>query len=99
MQCVLYPPPCPSPTKGGREHCGTTLPTSTALFASSLSDRFLLPDRRHVAAAAIFRQRRQPPDRRLGALPGHRPLRRAAVPRPGIEIAELLVLHLIELDI
>src|SRR4030095_439897 len=64
-----------------------------------LADGLLLPDRRHAAAAAIFRQWRQAPDRRLGALPGHRPLRRVAVPWARIAVDKLLVLHLVELDI
>src|SRR4029077_3053799 len=98
--CTLPPPLSLSlPRKGGGNVVALLCPISTASFASSLSYRLLLPDRRHVAATAIFRQRRQPPDRRPGALPGHRPLRRAAMPGPGIEIAELLVLHLIKLDI
>src|SRR5262249_31677948 len=59
----------------------------------------LLADRRDAAAAAILRNRRQAPDARLGALPGHRPLRRVAMPRLRIEVAQFLVLHLIELDV
>src|SRR6516162_7859174 len=52
-----------------------------------------------VALLAIFRQRRQAPDGRLGAFPRLRPLRLVAVPGPRIEIAELLILHLVEFDI
>src|SRR5262249_1647871 len=52
-----------------------------------------------VALLAIFRQRRQAPDGRFGAMPRLRPLRLVAVPGPRIEIAELLILHLVEFDI
>src|SRR5215470_14472718 len=78
-------------------HCSAQTPRAS--LACCLSDRLLLSECWHVAATAIFRQRRQAPDCRLGALPGHRPLRCVAMPRPRIEIAKLLVFHLIKLDI
>src|SRR5215216_7666726 len=63
--------------------------------------RCLMPfdRRRRAGSAAVFRQRRQAPDRGFGALPGLWPLRRVAMPRPRIEIAERFVLHLIEIDV
>src|SRR5262245_57278820 len=73
--------------------------TRAHLSVSSKRDLVLLPDRRYAGAAAIVRHRRQAPDGRLRALPGLRILRRVAVPGPRIEIAERLVLHLVELDI
>src|SRR6516164_10830403 len=44
-----------------------------------------------------IRSRRRAPDIGLARDPGLRPLRRVLMPGPRLEIAELLVLHLIEL--
>src|SRR5436190_14949539 len=45
------------------------------------------------------RRRRRPPDHGVVPAPDFRPLRLVPVPRAGLEIAELLVFHLIELDV
>src|SRR5215472_2284275 len=51
-----------------------------------------------IALRAIeIRARRRAPDIGLAGDPGLRPLRRVLMPRPRLEIAELLVLHLVEL--
>jgi hypothetical protein len=51
-----------------------------------------------IALRAIeIRTRRRAPDIGLARDPGLRPLRRVLVPGPRLEIAELLVFHLIEL--
>src|SRR5580704_13837146 len=44
-----------------------------------------------------IRQRRRAPDIGLAALPGFRPLRRVLMPGPRLEVAEVLVDHLVEL--
>src|SRR5580704_15995309 len=44
-----------------------------------------------------IRRRRRAPDISLAALPGFRPLRGVLMPRPRLEIAEVLVDHLVEL--
>src|ERR1700682_554825 len=44
-----------------------------------------------------IRRRRWAPDIGLAALPGFRPLRRVLMPGPRLEIAEVLVHHLVEL--
>src|SRR5208282_3424734 len=44
-----------------------------------------------------IRRGRRAPDGGVAALPGFWPLRRVLMPRPRLEIAELLVQHLVEL--
>src|SRR5215472_8130959 len=56
------------------------------------------PRHSRIALRAIeIRARRRAPDIGLAGDPGLRPLRRVLVPGPRLEIAELLVLHLVEL--
>src|SRR5579872_1867719 len=50
-----------------------------------------------IPRAMEIGQRRRAPDAGLATLPGLRPLRRILMPRPRLEIAELLVDHLVEL--
>src|SRR5579884_3458070 len=50
-----------------------------------------------VSSAMEIRQRRRAPDVGLAGFPGFRPLRRVVMPGPRLEIAELLVDHLVEL--
>src|SRR5580704_9418022 len=50
-----------------------------------------------IPCAMEIRRRRRPPDVGLAALPGFRPLRRVLMPGPRLEIAEVLVHHLVEL--
>src|SRR5271166_1350843 len=52
---------------------------------------------RRALSPIEIRPRRRAPDIGLARDPGLRPLRRVLVPGPRLEIAELLVLHLIEL--
>src|SRR5580700_8773212 len=60
-----------------------------------MTDQTLL--RPSIPRAVEIRRRRWAPDIGLAALPGFRPLRRVLMPRPRLEIAEVLVHHLVEL--
>src|SRR5258708_18030085 len=60
-----------------------------------MTDQTLL--RTSIPRPVKIRRRRRAPDVGLAALPGLRPLRRVPMPGPRLEIAEVLVHHLVEL--
>src|SRR5438105_3164072 len=77
----------------GRSRYGSR--SSPSMFAGRRSIR-TAPYASHLGAVEL-RRRRRTPDARVTGRPELGPLRRVMMPRPRLEVAELLVLHLVEL--